>query len=464
MEGDCPAFATVTVTGEVDLDRLDRSEAVVVDHLEIPEPLVDPERFTVRLSGIGGTGVVTVSQILGTAAMLDGASVRGLDQTGLSQKAGPVVSDLRISRGAPAASNHAPAAGVDCLLGFDLLVAASDVHRHGASRGRTVVVASTDAVPTGQMITHPETPFPALGALRGRLDEVSRPEHNRYLDAAGLANGLFGNSTSANLMVLGTAIQIGAVPVDPGCVEQAIGLNGVAVQRNLAAFRWGRLWAVDPEAVQLSAGFTPPMPPESLDQLIDRLAEDLTGHSSARYARHFVEVVQRARNAEMVADPGSVALATAVARNLHKLMAYKDEYEVARLLLLDESAEGYRSVGGPRTEITYLLHPPVLRALGMRRKLRLRRSARPMLRMLRAAAPLRGTMVDPFRWGKVRALERALIAEYTEAVDRLSHRLTAGNLEESIQIASLPDRIRGYEHLKAQRGTAVRRELAARTR
>ena len=168
-----------------------------------------------RLSGIGGTGVITVSQVLGTAAMLDGWIVRGLDQTGLSQKAGPVVSDLRLSRDEVPASNHANSSGVDCLLAFDLLVAASDTHRVGADRDRTVVIGSVAATPTGAMVAHPTTPYPNLDALTGRLDEVSRADHNRYVDSAALATGLFGDATTANILLLGVAVQQGAIAVDP---------------------------------------------------------------------------------------------------------------------------------------------------------------------------------------------------------------------------------------------------------
>lgn len=465
MKGDCPAFVTVTVRD--DRRRDDRTRTRTRRAPEpppsLPEPtaVVDPASFTVRMSGIGGTGVVTVSQVLGTAAMLDGAVVRGLDQTGLSQKAGPVVSDLRISRGDVPSSNHATASGVDCLLGFDLLVAASDVHRRGAHPERTVVVASTHAVPTGEMVTHPDRAAPPLEALQGRLDEVSRAEHNRYVDAAGLAVGLFGAATTANVLLLGAAVQSGAIPISPDAVERAIALNGVAVDANLAAFGWGRAWVVDPAGTEAAAGLTSPID-ETLDQRIDRFAADLTEHTSARYADRFRRTVERARRAEAEAAPGSETFTDAVAVHLHKLMAYKDEYEVARLLLRPEARAAYEAVGGPRTRVTHHLHPPVLRAVGMQRKLRLRRSARPLLRLLRLGTPLRGTLVDPFRWGEVRRLERAMIPEYERAVETLCEQLTSDRLGIAVEIARLPDQVRGYEHLKLRRALAYREELARR--
>ncbi|HEY5664999.1 MAG TPA: indolepyruvate ferredoxin oxidoreductase family protein [Ilumatobacter sp.] len=458
MKGDCPAFATVTVDPHVGR----RDEPAAPDRFEAPTPLVDPDRFTVRLSGIGGTGVITVSQLIGTAALFDGFHVRGLDQTGLSQKAGPVTSDVRISRFAPAASNHSTAAGVDCFLAFDLLAAVGDSHRAGAVPGRTVVVGSVDVVPTGDMVIHPDSlRYPQQTTLRARLDAVSRPEHNRYLDAGAITLGLFGSSASANVLTLGVAVQSGALPLQPASLERAIELNGVAVAQNIAAFRFGRQWAVDPDAVEAAAGIEAPRL-ESLDQMVARLAADLADYQHEAYATRFREQVAAVRAGEQRVVPGSTALTAAVARHLHKLMAYKDEYEVARLALLDESQLRYRQVGGPGTTVTYHLHPPMLRALGIGRKMRFTRTGTPSFAALRAMKRLRGTPLDPFGRAAVRKLERAMIPEYEAAVATILARLDAGNLDAAVAIAELPDQVRGYEHLKLTRATAYRAELATR--
>ena len=427
-----------------------------------PNPLVDTDDFTVRMVGIGGTGVVTVSQILGTAAMLAGRNVRGLDQTGLSQKAGPVMSDIRITTGDTVASNHANVSGVDCLLAFDLLVAASDTNLADARADRTVVVASSALVPTGQMVTHPDLATPTLATLLERVNTESRVVDNRHLDAAALADAVLGSTTTANVIVLGAAVQIGAIPVPPAAIERAIALNGVAVDTNLSAFRWGRAWADDPEAVARTAGLAQTPRPETVDGLIDRLADDLVAYQSAEYADRFRAVVADARRAEQRVATDSTRFTEAVARNLHKLMAYKDEYEVARLLLDDQARAGYEAVGGRGTTITYHLHPPMLRAMGIDRKLKLRRSAVPTLRVLRAAKGLRGTFVDPFRWAEVRRVERAMIPEYIDAVGRLQRQLDPDTIENAIEIASLPDQVRGYEDLKLRRAAAYRAELASR--
>jgi indolepyruvate ferredoxin oxidoreductase len=464
IQGDCPAFATVTMEKSA---RTAPAPAVRVagdpaEGLPDPQPIVPPDQFTVRLAGIGGTGVITVSQVLGTAAMLDGWTVRGLDQTGLSQKAGPVVSDLRLSRTHVPASNHANSSGVDCLLAFDLLVAASDTNRVGADPERTVVIGSVAATPTGTMVSHPTTAYPELSALTGRLGEVSRAGDNRLLDTAALAVGLFGDTTTANVMLLGVAVQHGAIAVDPARVERAIELNGVAVERNVTAFRWGRRWAAFPAEVEQAAGLTMPAAPETTSQLIDRLAADLVGYQSEAYARRFLDLVDVARSAEQAAAPGSVAFTEAVARHAHKLMAYKDEYEVARLLIAPEARAAYEAVGGHGTKVTWRLHPPMLRTLGMKEKMKLGRRSRPMLVALARSKRLRGTVADPFRWAKVRRIERALIPEYERAIKPVAGRLTAENLDDAVALATLPDQVRGYEELKLRRATAYRTELTDR--
>jgi indolepyruvate ferredoxin oxidoreductase len=462
LQGDCPSFATVTVEADAAATRVRPTPPI--DLADPHAPVVDPTDFTVRLAGIGGTGVVTVSQIVGTAAMLAGRHVRGLDQTGLSQKAGPVVSDLRIGSDEVATTNHGGVSGIDCLLGFDLLVAASDSNLSGARPHRTVLIASTDAVPTGQMVTNPGIAPPPASVLLDRVGQVTRTDVNRCLDAAALSLGLLGSTTTANILLLGAALQAGAIPVPPEAVEEAIALNGVAVESNLAAFRWGRAWVDDPAAVEQAAGIEPAPRRETLDELIERLAADLVEYQSAAYAHRFRRVVADARTAEQAVAPDATAYTAAVARNLHKLMAYKDEYEVARLLLEDAARAGYEAVGGASTTVTYHLHPPMLRALGLERKLKLRRTAVPTMRALRAGKRLRGTPLDPFRWAEVRRVERAMIPEYIAAVRTMNRRLGPGNLDESTEIASLPDQVRGYEELKLRRAAAYREELARRTR
>jgi indolepyruvate ferredoxin oxidoreductase len=435
LQGDCPSFLTVRPSRRTRAAAPARRTAPpTIDVASLPEPhvVVPTDRCTIRLSGIGGTGVVTVSQVLGTAAMLDGFDVRGLDQTGL----------------------------VDTLLAFDLLVAASDTHLGAASPDRTHVVASTAAVATGSMVVHPDTPYP----MREAVERIEQASHSlATTDAVESTTALLGDPATANVYLLGFALQHGLVPVSVISIERAIELNGVAVGANIAAFRAGRraatrpTAAADAQAAGQSAGDSAG---ESTDALVDRLAADLRGYQSVRYAQQYRGVVARA------ATVGSAEFTEAVAVHLHKLMAYKDEYEVARLLLAPEARAAAEAVAGPGARVTWNLHPPALRSLGMQRKLRLGRWATPLFIGLRAGRRLRGTPLDVFGWASLRRLERTLRDEYIAAVDTLVAALGSSQhperLAEAVAIASLPDRVRGYEHLKRERGEAYRTELAAR--
>ncbi len=438
LQGDCPSFMKVPVSSRRP-SATERSALPEVPTIIPAPPTVGPHDLTVRLSGIGGTGVVTASQIIGTAAMLQGYHVRGLDQTGLSQKAGPVVSDLRLSTEAPRPSNKATAGSVDVLLAFDQLVAGADATLRTLDPQRTIVVVNTAAVPTGAMVVHPDRPYP-VDELRTRIGDGSRAQLT--VDASRLVTRLLGDESTVNVFMIGVAVQAGLVPLEPAVVEQAIELNGVAVSKNLAAFRWGRSWRCEPEVVEHTADptvFTMEAP------LVERLADDLAAYQHQRYADRFREVVER------VDAAGHPELTEAVATNLHRLMAYKDEYEVARLLL-DHAPKGAR----------FLLHPPVLRSLGMRGKIELGSWSRPAFRVLRTMRRLRGTPFDVFGWAHVRRVERAMVPEYVDAVDVLLTGLTDDHVAEAVAIASLPDRVRGYEDLKLERAEAYRDELAAR--
>ncbi|MGH9066857.1 MAG: DUF6537 domain-containing protein, partial [Acidimicrobiales bacterium] len=450
-------------------------------------------RAVIRLAGIGGTGVVSAARIIGTAAMLDGWEVDGLDQTGLSQKAGPVVSDLTLVRPAgdeePAPDRRAKlvgAAQADALLAFDQLVAASPAAVAASSPERTVTIASTAAPPVGARISHPERPQPSPGQLGARLRQSSLPGCYHAVDASAYAAALTGLPAGANVFLVGAAVQLGAVPVDPDHMRRAVELNGVAVEANLAAFEWGRRWGADPaavgEVVALRAEpttevHTPPLPPalarrvERIPasragvELVSMLAADLVAYQDRAYAGRFLDLVERAATAGARAAAGTGggdALTQAVARGYHKLLAYKDEYEVARLMLGDDGLAAARAAGGPGAAITWHLHPPTLKAAGVRTKTRFGPRSRPAFVALAKGKRLRGTALDPFGRSAVRRLERVLPAEYAGAIEQVSAHLTPANLTAAVEIAALPDQVRGYEELKVRRAAAYRAELAAK--
>jgi indolepyruvate ferredoxin oxidoreductase len=381
--------------------------------------------------------------------------VRGLDQTGLSQKAGPVVSDVRLSRTRPRASNRATAGSVDLLIALDQLVAAGDVSLAGLGAGRTAMIVNAAPTPTASMVVHPDRPYP-IDEVGRRLDAHAR--RRVRVDATAVVTARFGDDSVANVFLLGVAAQSGELPVPSDLVEQAITLNGVAVERNIAAYTLGRQWVADGPGVETALGLREPIvdarPP------VERLAADLVDYQSAAYAARYRRVV------EDVDRLGHPELTDAVARNLYKLMAYKDEYEVARLLLLPESRAAAAAVGGRRAKVVWHLHPPALRALGVDHKIRFGRWSTPIFVGLRAMRRVRGTPFDPFGMAKVRRVERAMVREYVTALgavrDRLAGTTDPLQVAEAVAIAELPDRVRGYERLKLERAAVMRAELRRR--
>ena len=434
LEGDCPSFMTVIPPKQ---RKRDRAADIPLPSVELrdPLPLFDAPEFTLRMMGIGGTGVVTVSQVIGVAALLAGRHVAELDQTGLSQKGGPVVSDMRISTESLDGSNRVSTACADLYLGFDVLGSANPKNLAVADPARTVAVVSTTAVPTGGMVLDPSQGFPAVDDQLRSIELATRREQNIYLDAQRLAEELLGDHMPANMLALGAAFQRGALPLPLWAIEEAIRLNGAAVDKNLAAFAWGRAAVVDPQAF---AGDEQPHA-QGLDELLEIRVADLVEYQNEAYAEEYLEFVRGVSATEQERTPGLTAIAESVARHLYKLMAYKDEYEVARLHLASLPAEG---------KFWFHLHPPILRALGMKRKIKLGRWFVPAFRMLRAMRRLRGKAIDPFGHAKVRKVERDLIDEYRELVSRALEHLSPETEALVLEICDLPDGIRGYEDIK----------------
>lgn len=504
LEGDCPSFMTITeatpglvgrawrrvtrrgegpleipadaptaVTTAVDYDGSDLGEPVMV---------VPAGEFGVHIAGIGGTGVVTISQTLGTAAMLDGYDVRCLDQTGLSQKAGPVVSDVRLRKDGVIESNRVGHGKADLLLALDQLVAASPRGLDAAHADRTTVVGSTSGTPTGATIAHPETDTPSAQELAERIATRSRSDQHFWADASRLTAALFGHSVYANVFVIGMATQAGCIPIRPESMESALMLNGVDVDNNIAAFRWGRRFIAEPEAVlarvasdgsspaagavdalgddleaRISALTTSDVP---LAGTLRRLCSDLVGFENTACAATFLDTVEAVSDAERALGRGTTTLTEAVAINLHKLVAYKDEYEVARLMVDSDGGAAAREVMTPGSKVSWRLHPPMLRAMGMTRKIEIGAWATPAISLLAKGKRLRGTAFDVFGRAEVRRVERQLALEYLEALDTVLAALSDENLDAAVELARLPDMVRGYEDIKLERVAVYRPALA----
>jgi indolepyruvate ferredoxin oxidoreductase len=310
---------------------------------------------------------------------------------------------------------------------------------------------------------------------------VTRKDDNVFLDALGLAETLFDDHMAANMIVLGAAWQAGAIPVSADAIEEAVKLNGVSVQMNTQAFRAGRLLVADPAWVQTVtrqrlgavAAAAPELSAEAralvdrveatgeLRRLLEIRVPELIAYQSTAYARDYVGFVRHVREAEAAAVPGETRLSEAVARYLFKLMAYKDEYEVARLHLKTDIARALEAEFPGGVTLHYNLHPPILRALGLTRKIKLGSWFDRFFRTLVAMKALRGTWLDPFGFAAVRRVERQLVPEYRALIDKALVGLSPESYQRAVKLASLPDVIRGYEDIKLGNVRRFRDEVRA---
>jgi indolepyruvate ferredoxin oxidoreductase len=461
ITGDCPSFMRVRPGKK---GRRRGHGVPELDRSDVPQPSrpSSDEPLAVRICGIGGTGVVTVAQVLAQAAHVAGVDVHGVDQTGLAQKGGAVVSDLKFGPRDRVPASRVSASGADLLLACDLLVAAEAANLATLEPGRTFVVGSTTETPTGAMVIDVSAPKPDLGIVVDELRRTSGEGRNAFFDAQALSVELFGGGQYANMMLLGAAYQLGALPLADEAIESAIGTNGVAVATNIQAFRRGRQLVSDPAELPTRAAEAPgPAMSETaraitatvgapvgseLESLIGSRVSELVAYQSAAYARTFADAVREVLRAERPFD--SVDLAGAVAFALHNLMAYKDEYEVARLHVDPEVRSRVEREFGEGAEVAVLLHPPFLRAMGLKNKIGFGPRTRWMLWVLYRLRRLRGTAFDIFGYAKVRQVERQLVREYMADVSWMLTKLMPDTHALAVQIARLPDLVRGYEEIK----------------
>ncbi|MFD8098165.1 indolepyruvate ferredoxin oxidoreductase family protein [Nocardia fluminea] len=458
LDGDCPSFVTV----EVVLDKQKSQPRETIEPPTVPDPGVDAPHRTqnVLIAGIGGTGIVTVNQVLATAALRAGYEVESLDQIGLSQKAGPVLSHLRFSATELEPANRLTPGSADCLLAVDLLTATEPRYLQYGDAASTVAVASTSQTPTGDMVFDKSVSYPATDTLLDRLATVTNSIS--HFDALAAALTLFGNTAAANFLVVGAAVQNGGLRLPVAAIEEAIGINGVAVNATIAAFRWGRVAVADPAAFAAAVDEgrprrTQPVAPAELlahtgfegevRRLVELRAGQLIGYQNAKVAHRYIETVESVWAAERSVTERT-EFSEAVARGLFKFTAYKDEYEVARLLVDPDFLADVRAQVPGGEKLTYKLHPPMLRAMGRDKKIGLGPKSHVALKVLAKGKFLRGTVLDPFGYAHVRKVERELLAHYTDMVRRLSGGLTTENYDTAVAAAALPDVVRGYEDIK----------------
>ncbi len=462
LEGFCPSFVTVR-GGE--LKRV-ANRTAPVEGLPVPAPPDRTGAYSIVLAGIGGTGVVTASAVLGMAAHRDGRFATTIDQTGLAQKFGAVLSHVRIA--ATAGEIHAPripAGKADLLIAADLLVGSGAEALSKLALSRSAAVVNTDADMPAAFIRERDFELPDC-AMREAIEDAVRPDHAWFVPATRLAQALLGDSIAANFFLLGYAWQRALVPVSEEAILEAITLNGVAVERNREAFRWGRCAAHDPVAVARQAGFAPGAQGRaSLKATVARRAGYLQAYQDEGYAHRYENLVQLVERAErsMVGE-APLPLAEAVARSYFRVLAYKDEYEVARLYTQTGFLDELRDRVQGRTRLRLHLAPPFLArrdpVSGRPRKREFGAWVLPLLRALSHLKFLRGSALDPFRLSADRRLERELIGWYEALIEEIIPALRPRNHALAVELAALPDAIRGYGPVKAAAASEARSRAA----
>jgi indolepyruvate ferredoxin oxidoreductase len=457
LKGFCPSFVTVRGATPRKLGGLAANDSRFAG---LPEPTTPPlERpYSILVTGVGGTGVVTLGALLGMAAHLEGKGCTVLDISGLAQKNGAVMSHVRL---APAPEElHAvrvAAGGADMLLACDPVVAASPAALSRIRHGATKAVVNSHAQPTAAFIFKPDVDFETVKMLHA-IRTAAGDGGADSIDATGLAAALMGDSIAANLFMLGYAFQKGSLPLTLAAIERAIALNGVAVDANKRSFGFGRLAAHDRgqvEALVHGALHDDAAPePQGLDALVEHRAAFLKSYQNAAYAQRYRDSVGTIRVAEAKLARGFSGLAEAVARNLFTLMAYKDEYEVARLYSDGAFLQKLQRQFEGDFTLEYHLAPPLLASrdpsTGEPQKRAFGPWMRHVFKLLTWLRPLRGTALDIFGYTKERRMERRLIADYEALIGELATSLNPGNHALAIELASLPAKMRGFGHIKAR--------------
>jgi indolepyruvate ferredoxin oxidoreductase len=457
VKGFCPSFVTVE-GGELNKSQASEpGEDFAARVAALPQPTLAPleETFDLLVAGVGGTGVVTVGALITMGAHLEGKGASVLDFTGFAQKGGAVISHLRIGR-SPADLQQVRIADAraDAVVACDVVVATDPRAVRVLAKDRTRVLVNHSEVPTGQFVLnrnadiHMDERLRAIGAAVGaqNLDVVQ---------ANALMEQLMGHTVYANVFMLGHAWQQGMVPVSDEALLRAIEINGVNIDENKRAFLWGRLAAEDRQYVVDAARLPEEEAPVmSLQELIEHRAAMLVKYQNEAYATRYRAQVARVQAAEQVLPGEEFALTRAVAVYLFKLMAYKDEYEVARLYSNGEFLEKLATTFKGDYKLSFHMAPPIfnrgLDELGRPRKTRFGAWMLPLFKLLARGKVLRGTALDPFGRFAERREERALIDEYRELVEELMAGLKPDNLAAAVDCASLPDHVRGYGPVKSQ--------------
>jgi indolepyruvate ferredoxin oxidoreductase len=453
-EGFCPSFVNV-IGGKV--RRGQGTGETPAEFATLPEPILAEipagNTYNVLITGVGGTGVVTVGALLGMAARIDGVATSILDQMGLAQKGGSVVSHLRFAN-APGdlKAIRINSCSTDLLLGCDSLTAAGDPAINTVSNGRTYAVINSNQAITGEFLRNPDLEFPAE-ALQTRITSAIGSERSEFVDANRLATPLMGDSIASNMFLFGYAWQKGLLPVSFDSIMKAIELNGVRADWNKEAFMWGRLAAHDLPLVKTHAEPAAAVNVvEAETGSVEFFANELEAYQNKAYADSYRALIEEFKTAAEAKLDNADTLVQAATRYAYKLMAYKDEYEVARLHADPEFRRKLEEQFEGTYKLEFNLAPPGIarkdKFSGEARKIQFGPWMMTAFRMLRHLKFLRGTLFDPFGKTAERKRERSLIVEYRKLLDELVASVSADNYDLAVEIASLPEKIKGYGHVK----------------
>ncbi|MDK2123292.1 indolepyruvate ferredoxin oxidoreductase family protein [Parachitinimonas caeni] len=464
LKGYCPSF--VTIEGPAKIRKSAQGAKAFAELPDLPAPVMPSlhEPYGILVTGVGGTGVVTIGGVLGMAARLEGIGATTLDQTGLAQKGGAVTSHIRLAD--HQAKLHAvriAAGDANAILGCDIVVTATNDCLAKMRKGMTRAVVNSYEAPVGDITKNPDLKFPARSMEQSVMEAVGE-ENFSMVDATAIATALMGDSIATNMFMLGYAYQKGMVPISEASILRAIELNGAAIEMNKQAFRWGRQTAHDriyvekiafPEiakAVQRAA--------ETIDDLVKRRMNDLVAYQDDAYAQRYLAFIEKVRAAERRINPESETLSWAVAKHYFKLLAYKDEYEVARLYTDGEFQKQLEQTFEGDYQVHFNLGPTWLQWMakhGSPRKFSFGPWIMTGFRMLAKMKSLRGGSLDVFGFAEDRKLERRLIGEYEAIINDVLDQLKPENLALAAEIASIPDQIRGYGHIKIATAEAAKR-------
>ncbi len=458
VKGFCPSFVTVHGGGVRKGKSSPAGQNVETLFAAVPEPQMPKldQPYGIMVTGVGGTGVVTIGAIVGMAAHLENKGFGALDMAGLAQKGGAVWSHLQIAaKPEDIRTVRLGSGGAKLVLGCDFVVSASQKTMDTVSEGSRMVV-NTHQQMTGEFTRNANMQFPAQ-SLKRTITKGVGEGNAEFVDATRVATALMGDSIATNLFMLGYALQKGLVPVSSEAINKAIELNGTAVKMNQAAFLWGRRAAVDLAAIErlitpkADVGATTDIS-RTLEEIVARRVDFLTGYQNAAYAEKYQNLVERVKQAEASRTKGLTGLSEAVARYYFKLLAYKDEYEVARLYADPAFMQKIKSQFEGDYKLHFHLAPPLLAkrdpGTGELRKAEYGTWVFTAFKLLAKLRGLRGTAFDIFGYTQERRMERQLIVEYEATIGELVGKLSSDNHALAVKIASIPEEIRGYGHVK----------------